>query len=180
MNNKLIAFEYIISQLINWFVELKECTEDQALQEFNKLKIFKLHFFVSAIDTKEKNNTNPDLLDTFNEFWALPYGPVESFVYNHLKDLHIYSITSGPIAKKNEIGIYFDDMDLTTKTYIDKSIEQLRKKNEEIVTYPAFDLVELSHQWPVWRLLYNRALRQGKRSSEMPSELIRASTKIFR
>ena len=180
MDKKIIAFEYIISQLIDWLQDLTGYEQSQALKEFNKLKLFKLHFFVSAIDTKSEGDTKQDLLDTFDAFYALPYGPVESFVYNHLDDLQIYTITNGPISQQRAIGNYFNSLSQTTKDYVYESIRQLREKNEEIVTYPAFDLVELSHQWPVWRLLYNRAIKQGKRSTEMPSELIRVSTKIFR
>lgn len=181
MNEKIIAFEYIISKLTDWFLDLKGCQDKEvAFREFNKLKLFKLHFFVSTIHTKIDGDDTKDLLDIFNTFYALPYGPVESFVYNHLDDLQIYSITNGPISQKKEIGNHFDAMVPSTKAYIDSSVELLREKNEKIVTYPAFNLVELSHQWPVWRLLYHRAIKQGKRSNKMPSELIRVSTKIFK
>ena len=176
MNDKIIAFEYIVSQLIIWLRELTNCSEEQALQEFNKLKLFKLHFFVSAIST-ELDTENDDLLKTFNNFCALPYGPVESDVYNHLNETLYYTISNEGILKKsnNDINLNRDSRDL-----IDSSIELLSKENNEIVTYSAFDLVELSHQWPVWRILYSRALSQGKRSIEMPSSLIRASSKKFK
>ena len=155
-NNKLIAFEYIIYRLVTWIKKLKNYSDDQAFQEFNKLKLFKLHFFVSAIDA---NESGQDLLNTFDDFYALPYGPVESYVYNHLDELNIYSVTSGPISQIRNIGDYFDTMDPDIKNYINIATDHLHEKNEEIVAYPAFDLVELSHQWPVWRLLYNRAQR---------------------
>lgn len=179
MNEKIIAFEYIITLLINWLKELTGLDKETALKEFNKLKLFKLHFFVSAIENKE---TREDLLDTFNEFWALPYGPVESYIYNNLNETRIYNITREAITTKanNDTNDYFNTLPEDLRLAIDHSIEELKSVNQLIVTYSAFELVELSHQWPVWRMLYTRALSQGKRSTEMPSSLIRASSKIFK
>lgn len=176
MEKKIKAFEYIISLLVDWLIELTNVDEETALKEFNKLKLFKLHFFVSAINTGA-NHGNNDLLGTFNAFYALPYGPVESDIYNHINQLHIFSISNQGISRiNNDDHLYFNELDTLS---IRNAVAALRKKNDKLVTYTAFDLVELSHQWPVWRVLYDRALQLGRKSIPMPSSLIRASSKIF-
>ena len=179
MNEKIKAFEYIISLLVDWLMELTDVDEETALKEFNKLKLFKLHFFVSAINTGP-NHGNNDLLNTFNAFWALPYGPVESDIYDNLPLLQIFSISNQGISKKNnDTNQYFTSLDAFRNT-IGNAVSAPRRENNEIVTYSAFELVELSHQWPVWSVLYDQALKQGRKSIPMPTPLIRASSKKFK
>ncbi len=177
MNEKIKAFEYIISLLVDWLMELTDVDEETALKEFNKLKLFKLHFFVSAINT-EPNHGNNDLLGTFDAFYALPYGPVESYIYNHINELHIFSVSNQGISRINhDDHLYFNELDTLS---IRNAVNTLRERNENLVTYSAFELVELSHQWPVWRVLYDQALKQGRKSIPMPTPLIRASSKKFK
>ena len=119
-------------------------------------------------------------MNTFNAFWALPYGPVESDIYDNLPLLQIFSISNQGISKKNnDTNQYFTSLDAFRNT-IGNAVSALRRENNEIVTYSAFELVELSHQWPVWSVLYDQALKQGRKSIPMPTPLIRASSKKFK
>lgn len=86
MLEKLIAFEYILNQLIEKGVK----GDSKVFQSsFTRLKALKLLFLVASI----KNQYGKDLLDVFDNFYALPNGPVESDVYNSITadTLHYYS-----------------------------------------------------------------------------------------
>lgn len=176
MTRKLIAFEYIIQCLVNWFAETNNTTQENALLHFNKLKLFKLLFFVSAINSTTDAG-KPDLLDTFNKFYALPYGPVEGDVYNHITELNHYTIHNDHVEiKKPTIDLQNIE---ELRPLIDDSINALREQNPHIVTLQAFDLVNISHKWPVWKILYAQAQKEGRRQLPMDSDLIRISSKFF-
>ena len=175
-NAKLLAFEYIINRLIAWYIEIKQTDTETALKNFNKLKLFKLHFFVAAVNSNTAQT--PDLLDTFDRFYALPYGPVEGSIYDHLNELNFYSIYNDHVEIKGKEPD-FAGLNLLVNKQIDSAIQALRKKNDNLVALPAFELVEISHKWPVWKLLYAHALKEGRRNESMPGELIRISSKFY-
>lgn len=175
---KLLAFEYIINRLIAWYIEIKQTDTETALKNFNKLKLFKLHFFVAAVNSN--TDQTPDLLDTFDRFYALPYGPVEGYIYDHLNKLEYYQIYNDCIILKGNTTENFEPLNQTIRSLIDTSIESLKTQNEQLVTLQAFDLVEISHKWPVWKFLYTQAQREYRRNEFMPSELIRISLKFFK
>lgn len=178
IENKLLAFEYTIKKLIEWYKSLVPNEETNVLSKLSKLKLFKLHFFVAAVNSTSDSSTD-DLLNLFNKFYALPYGPVEGYIYDHLNELQFYSIFNDHVEVKSSSTLNFDQLDYTTKVKIDDAITILKEKNNNLVILPAFDLVEISHKWPVWKLLYANALKEGRRNEFMPSELIRISPKFF-
>ena len=181
--SKLLAFEYIISKLIEWYKSLKNEEPSIICSNFSKLKIFKLHFFVSAVNSQKISETQKpnDLLTVFDRFYALPYGPVEGQIYDNINDLKMYSIYNDHISINENLNSseYFRILDSGIRTQIDDAIKELKNTNNELVTYPPFDLVEISHKWPVWKLSYAYALRNGRRNEFMPSELIRASSQFY-
>lgn len=174
MDQKILAFEYIIHSLCDWYKDVTNMYEN----DFSKLKIFKLHFFVCAVRAS-KNNSEKDLLNTFNKFYALPYGPVESDIYNRLNETNMFKFGDKNITVKSSSNQSFVSLETSLITEIDKSIIELRSKNPDLVKYDAFKLVDISHEWLVWKMTYNKALKNGKRSEAMPADLIRESSKFF-
>lgn len=78
LNIKIKSFEYLTKLFIDWFKEENPIESDNYKEHFSKLKLMKLLFFTAAVDT---NKNNDGLLDIFNNFHALPYGPVDLDVY---------------------------------------------------------------------------------------------------
>ena len=76
--DKILLFEYLVYRLIEWYQ--KVVSDQKYIQKhFSRLTALKLLFFVSTI--KDGENENSDLLDIFNNFCAMQYGPVESDIY---------------------------------------------------------------------------------------------------
>lgn len=173
-NDKILAFEYVIYCLSKWF---KEKTGSDP-NDFSKLKLFKLHFFVCAVNASEKEN---DLLETFDNFYALPYGPVESDIYSRLSEMRLYRVDGSGMAYMDcaVTSDNFDLLNLKTKEEIEDSVNNLKKQNDELITYSAIHLVDISHKWTAWKVVYSSALRQGKHSESIPLDFIRKSSKIF-
>jgi hypothetical protein len=87
---KIEAFEYLLFELVNWFMNKKNISNYEDFNknnDLNKLKVIKLHFFVTAI-----NSNNNNLLEVFNKFCAMPYGHVESDIYNSLGKLNFFTV----------------------------------------------------------------------------------------
>ena len=175
MENKLIYFEYVLYQLINWYKELHPT--DASLFSFTRLKVLKLLFFVSAIH----ENDDSDLLDIFNNFYAMQHGPVESDIYNAMiaSTLQHYNFKSRSVEFDQVQEQDFQDLDEETRNRIDNSINLLRDKNENIVTYTASQLVDLSHKWESWQLAMHMADVLGKGSEPMETHLIKSNHQYY-
>lgn len=170
ISEKLNSFEYLVSKLVEWYKEAFGTIEGNDL---SKLKVFKLHFFVTAISA---TNDDEGLLQIFGDFHALPYGPVESVIYSHLNELNYFRITNSCVEV---IKIFNDDFieSIAYKDLIDRSIEHLKVQNFKLIKASAFDLVELSHSWTCWSLVFNYAKSKGKFASKIPEELIQHESK---
>lgn len=176
MNNKILCFECILYQLINWYKELRPT--DTSLLSFTRLKVLKLLFFVSAI---QKNEKNRDLLDIFNNFYAMQHGPVESDIYKAMIDdkLPHYSFKFRSIYVVNDIHPQdFQELG-EIHNRITTSINLLRETNENIVTYTASQLVDLSHKWESWQLAIHMANTFEKGSEPMDCKLIRSNCQYY-
>jgi len=175
MTPKLKAFEYFVYKLTEWYKEAYQ-QNDIEVNDLSKLKIFKLHFFTTAISTSTKDS---GLLGVFDKFYALPFGPVESEVYGSLSELTYFDITSSALILKQPIDI--DDISNTNqKQLIDLAIAKISKGYFNLIKASAFDLVELSHKWSCWKIVFDFAKRQNSRSWEIPHELImNESQKVF-
>ena len=83
MDIRIDIFETIVHKLRDWYMEENgiETIEDfNNINDFSILKLIKLHFFVTAINSNEDNS----LINKF-VFFAMPYGPVETFIYSKIK-----------------------------------------------------------------------------------------------
>lgn len=174
MPYKRDAFEYIVNKISSWNEEAIGSKTDG----LNKLKIIKLHFFICAVTgNKEKN----DLLNVFDEFYALPFGHVESDIYNFINrdELRYFSLSKRGFGFKEEVYTPQADLSPIDINLTDEAIEKLKELNPDIIKYSAFDLVELSHKWSSWISIFNYAKSLGKLSEKIPLEIIRDEQKIF-
>lgn len=174
-SNKIICFEYILYQLINWYKELRPT--DTSLISFTRLKVLKLLFFVSAIREQDE-----DLLDIFNKFYAMQHGPVESDIYNAMIDdeLTYYNFRFRSVNGFERVcEDDFKEIDDRLRNKINTSINRLKKQNKFIVTYTAFEEVNLSHRWNSWKITMHIAEVVGKGSGYMNIDLIRKDSQYF-
>lgn len=172
---KIKAFEYLSHRFISWYKAIHREEEGNVELEFSKLKLLKLLFFACAASTEERDKD--DLLEVFDNFYAMPYGHVESDVYSNLSQIRTFNF------KKNSIEILGkeDDVDIEPemKEKLDQAVNILRSKNENLVSYEAMDLVELSHTYESWISLYDLAQQMQKYSMSIPNDLIRNELKYF-
>ena len=76
--DKILLFEYLMYHLIEWYKNVVSNNQIQN-KHFSRLTALKLLFFVSTI--KDTENEERDLLDIFNNYCAMQYGPVEIDIY---------------------------------------------------------------------------------------------------
>lgn len=175
MERKKKAFSYMISLFLNWYKEENKIENIQVCYSaFSKLSLLKLLFLGAAIKTEE----GTDLLDIFNNFSALPYGPVESDVYNSIIDDSIPQYTVGDRLiqiKENDPVIIEESL----KSRIEKSVNTLRKTNPNLINASAFQLVEITHKWKSWTDAYSFAEFLGQRGYIMSIDEIKSDTNQY-
>lgn len=164
--DKFIAFSYLIEKFKDWYCELR--SDNNYEKRFTKLFLLKMLFLVAAV----KNEDGTDLLDIFNNFHALPYGPVESDIYNtiSLDGIPNYTISDRNIKSKDPEVLNLTEFE---KNLLNKSVDQVRQKNGNLITLSPFDLVQITHKWESWDKAFNYAKFTGSRSAKMKSEWIR-------
>ena len=170
-SDKVKAFEYLSDKFFDWF---KDISNGEPIEEnFSKLKLIKLHFFACAVTSNPKDE---GLLSQFDEFYAMPYGHVESSVYGNLDQIRIFNLNKNSIERKSTPDDYFEGLPLAD---LDKAIESLRKRNQDIVKYSPMQLVDLSHSWNSWTTMYNLARQLNKFSIKIPTQMIQNENKVF-
>ena len=78
--NKNLLFEYLVFRLDEWKKKIEK--RNEKVPTFTKLRLQKILFLVCAWNVE---NTNRKLLNIFDQFYALPYGPVEIDIYDAMK-----------------------------------------------------------------------------------------------
>ncbi|WP_282036201.1 hypothetical protein [Saccharicrinis aurantiacus] len=175
-NTKHHIFEYIVFKLREWYAS--KDGQDINNNDLSLLKVFKLHFFVCAINSENDSS----LLDTFDNFHALPYGPVESDIYNSDTTEAIFNLTRSTCKVVSEIELtvdLFNDIDEVIRASVDESIKTLKDTQPDLVLESAGVLVELSHLWDSWRMAYQRGKRLGRYSYPMSKDMIKEDEKII-
>jgi uncharacterized phage-associated protein len=177
---KINSFDYLLVKLINWHEHSNSNRPSFEKSEFTKLKAIKLHFFTCAASVGLEPNPHNDLLSIFDKFCAMPYGHVESDVYNFVNDdlLISFNVRGNYFYPKRPIS-ESQSHDLLTKEKIDMALSTLQFYNPDIINYSAMQLVELSHQWYSWQTAFNLAKSQKKQSMQIPTSIIRTENKIF-
>ena len=170
---KALCFEYILFQLIMWLDEV-----EFSHNSLTRLKALKLLFFISTIRDKEGSK---DLLDVFDNYWAMQHGPVESDIYNMIvrDNLTFYDFKSRVIHQKKPINEFNFNQLGDLKKQVKESITLLRKKNKNIIKYSAFELVNLSHKWNCWQLSMHIAELSGRGSERMRKQDIRTDNQYY-
>ncbi len=175
---KILLFEYLVYRLIEWY---KDCASNQQSinNHFSRLTTLKLLFFVSTI--KDAENENRDLLDIFDSFCAMQYGPVEIDIYTAIVngETMLYTFGVHELVQTTQDHSILESIDPQYKHRIDKAILLLKEKNPKIVSYPASLLIEISHKWEAWQNAMSIASLLGKRSGYMPIDKIRANRQFY-
>ena len=173
--NKIFAFDYMLTLFIEWRREVitPSITCPGSL---NKLSVLKLLFFTASL----QSDKGDDLLDTFNKFYALPYGPVESDIYNAIlkNALPSYKVSDTKIEKKDISPLPYPIDDFSA---VKAAVERLINKNEELVLMRSFQLVDITHRWDSWKSAFEFAKFMDMYSYPMTTDSIRNDTsKCFR
>lgn len=177
IEQKKSNFEYIVYRLN----DLKNEFQIQDDSIFTKLRLQKLLFLVSTI-----NATSDDkgLLKTFDNFFALPYGPVESDIYNSMNnnDFKNIKFNGNKCELPNLNDNVFESLPEQSKTLVNNSIEKLKEKGviKEYLKMPVFDLVNITHQWTVWQVAMSIANMLNSGSESMSTDdIINSSVKAY-
>jgi len=172
---KLAAFDHVVHQLTGWYTEKNG---DWQQNDLSRLKLTKLLFFVSAVTARQDEY---GLLNTFDKFAALPYGHVESDIQDNMLESSNFLITKDILSFRPGIQNYGRSPALNEnlETQVDEAVRSLKAKNPDLITYSAFDLVELSHRWQSWKTIFALAKQNGKLSMQIPREMIMSEPKIF-
>ncbi|HCE58661.1 MAG TPA: hypothetical protein DER09_12750 [Prolixibacteraceae bacterium] len=169
--NKIKAFEYLSHEFFKWFQEVNPGVSIE--ENFSKLKLIKLHFFACAVTS---DSLSEGLLAQFDNFYAMPYGHVESSVYEKLGEINTITFERNKVEIKPYPENYFNDIPVEQ---LNQAIESLKKKNKSIVTYTPIQLVDLSHSWNSWITMYNLARQLNRFSIKIPTKMIQNENKIF-
>lgn len=181
VNSKIRYFDYFISSVIYTMFDNGQSVLNEVVMEnidkcrLNKLKLLKLLFFVSAKNVNEKYLLD----DIFDNFYAMPYGPVESDVYDYINDTPNYIIGTNDISLRTG-KLSYPDLDCDICARIDNSVIAVNETNPNLFRMDTFDLVELSHKSDSWRIAFAEAQRQGKFSIQMPKEVIKSTTVYYK
>ncbi len=168
-STKKAAFEYFIDVLTQ-----RNCED---CQDFSTVKVLKLLFLAVGLASSEEDlKKDVSLINIFNNFVAMRFGPVESDIYNYIKrDQLIYCITpTGCIKKENAVQSELSD---DIKELIESAVADLLNKNSKILSAQPFELVDITHKWSCWQICYEMARNNNQNMSPIPSELICLSVK---
>lgn len=145
--NKLKVYEGFILEIVKWYSQYN----DIRLNDLNTLKLSKLFFFISSL--------NSELLNYF-KFHAMPLGPVDSdlVLFMKLMEFQTIKINHKGLVHYNDKFNYQDNIIVQFKN----SIQELDDINPEIINYSAFKLIDLSHKWFSWSSNFEFAKRINK------------------
>lgn len=168
MKNQI--FEYFI------FKTLIHLRDNQKNNDLSVLKCVKLLFFFSTVE--EENGDS--LIDRFDSMYAMPLGHVETEIYDAMKanSFENFSFTKQHTTLKKPT-IHSNSFNPAVVSLVERKFELLLKKNPNILFMPAYDLVELSHQWFSWRYYFEQAKAQHKLSMKIPTQVIKNEYKVY-
>lgn len=172
---KIKAFDYMLQQFDQWRRDYFE-SQNIPVKPLSRLIVLKLLFLTAA----PKTNKGKDLLDIFDNFYALPYGPVESDIYNAIQENNLpsYHIKERSVEKKAQKSYKLQDPLIIR---INNAINELKDINPFIISLSSFELVEITHKWDSWNRSIKFAEFMGRSSEKMSTESIRSdSNKCFK
>jgi uncharacterized phage-associated protein len=181
-DSKLLAFEYVVYHLLRWHKRRSATGKN----DLSILKTLKLLFFVTAARSN-KNETSFLLDKVFSNFVAMPYGHVESDIYNGIISnsgvLNYFSIDNkctNEINISNTANIEYE-ISLTDefKKEVRLSIEYLSQQSPNLILLSPFELVNLSHTWYSWQKFFKEAKKSSQRSIPIPADCIKSEYKLY-
>lgn len=168
-------FEYLIFRLEKW----KEKIGEKQVPVFSKLRLQKILFLVC---TCMATNEEKKLLSIFDDFYALPYGPVEMEIYEAMKRNKGFRY----VSFKGSVCVYdkledsmFDNLPVKERKWIDEAVDKFIAEKRNYLTIPVFDLVEITHRWSVWYVMMEYAKSIGHNMEKMEIDDILKSTKYY-
>lgn len=168
--NKKLLFEYLVDQL-------EQCRKERfysSQETLTKLKLQKILFLVASV--KSKDNDYP-LLDIFNKFYALPYGPVELDIYEAMNENSFTNIKfSGNECNYNFTERCFVDLDETLKKTVRDALQTIKDMGVDYISMPPFELVNITHKWTAWQVAMQVAEMCNSRREPMSTDDIICST----
>lgn len=179
--NKILAFEYVVYRLIEWYNAISFSSNGMP-PNFSRLSVLKLLFLTAAVKDETRNSeSKKDLLDVFDNFCAMQYGPVEIDIYTAIVrgQTRIYKLNNKSIEQTCPIEDYFNALEYTLRESIDKAIKLLKNKNQNIIKYNATQLVNITHKWQSWQNAMWIANISGNRQEPMPIGSIRQDTPYY-
>lgn len=177
-NNKIVLFEYAISNLMEWYRQVVPNWEKSIYSHFSRLASLKLLFLLSA--AKDNLNDNKDLLDIFDNYCAMQYGPVEIDVYSAIvyKETKYFNFGNHTLTIETP-PTNFSELTNIEKNGIDRAIELVRNYNSGLITLRSSQLVDITHKWDAWQNAIGIAEWYGKGSEKMTTESIRNSRPFY-
>lgn len=174
---KNLLFEYLVFRLDEWKKDIEKGNEK--VHAFTKLRLQKILFLVCAWNV---DNKNPKLLDIFNQFYALPYGPVEIDIYEAMKNnqtfRHISFNGNECMYSKIESSM-FTSISSLHRQWINEAVDDFIKNDRKYLTMPVFNLVDITHRWSAWQIAMQYAKLCGHSREKMTSLEIIESKKCY-
>lgn len=176
--DKNLVFEYLVFRLNEWKLKLEK--EKIKVPVFTKLRLQKILFLICAWKAE---STNRKLLKIFNQFYALPYGPVEMDIYEAMKN-HIafqyINFDGNECIYNNLEESMFVSVSKEYRNLIDEAVDDFSNDHRQYLTMPVFDLVDITHRWSAWKITMDIATFLGNKKEKMSVECIcRSSIKAF-
>lgn len=173
---KRYLFEYLVFLLKQW----RDEQYPNFNEAFSKLKLHKILFLVAAV--KATSQSHP-LLEVFNNFYALPYGPVELDIYDSMNGNAFKRIKfEGNNCKSNDLDdCYFEDLNNAQKQAMIKAIRAIRDMGADYITKDPFELVDITHKWTSWQVAMQVAEMLGNKRELMSTEdIINSTVKAYK
>lgn len=162
--NKNIIFEYFVFQLEQW------SRERNVVCDLTKLRLQKILFFAVTINSTQESHP---LLDIFDRFFAMPYGPVELDIYESMKKDEFENISFNGIHCKTDFVNFAPlTIDAQIRQYIDDAVGALKNVGFDYLSSPVYTLVEITHKWSAWRIAMDVSEITGGRQERMTTDNI--------
>lgn len=171
---KKLLFEYLVFLLEQWKQEIHL----SYVPPFTKLKLQKILFLVAAVNST--NDKHP-LLEVFNRFYALPYGPVELDIYEAMNSNQFDKIQ----FERNQCICNCSEMDFIglegpIKKEMNDALLTIKSMGANYITISVFDLVAITHKWTSWQVAYQVADMLGNKKEFMSTDdICNSAVKAF-
>lgn len=161
-NTKYELFEYLVYLLEQWKNEI------HATEILTKLRLQKILFFAAAINVTDE--VHP-LLDIFDKFYAMPYGPVELQIYERMKKNEFKHIKfKGIECQTNFQNFDVSSINAKNRQDIDYAVQSLKGVGFDYLSAPVYTLVEITHKWSAWRIAMDISKISGSLQERMTTE----------